>query len=274
MDERTRNQQARGGLVALIREDWHTHGRKWHVPGFHAIAVYRLGAWLASLRRGPTRALGSRLYGFLFIGVRNLYGIEIPRTARVGRRVLIAHQSGIVIGHKVEIGDESVIRQNVTIGAVKENGPEPRLGCGVTVGAGAVVAGGITIGDEAVIGPNAVVMADVPPRARVVAPPARSIGIERLERRSDVSSAAPGPTPPVDASVVAETVKKALGLETDVDPHTPLLSSGIVDSFNVVVLIDELEQRFSVAIPIDRIDAETFDTATQIAAVIAEADDQ
>jgi serine O-acetyltransferase len=94
--------------------------------------------------------------------VRNHYGIELPATTIVGRRVLIGHQSGIVIHGRAVIGDECVLRQNVTIGAAIIQDAAPTLGRRVQVGTGAVIVGGVTIGDDTRIGPNVVIMTDVP----------------------------------------------------------------------------------------------------------------
>ena len=54
---------------------------------------------------GSGRRLSSKLlraplsvaYRLLYRGVRNGYGIEVPYSARIGRRVTIEHQSDIVI---------------------------------------------------------------------------------------------------------------------------------------------------------------------------------
>jgi serine O-acetyltransferase len=102
--------------------------------------------------------------------VRGHYGIELPPTTKVGRRVLIAHQSGIVIHSKADIGDDCLIRQNVTIGARshKRWWEAPKLGNGVQVGCGAAILGDISVGDGVIIGANAVVMTDVPPGVLVV----------------------------------------------------------------------------------------------------------
>jgi serine O-acetyltransferase len=109
--------------------------------------------------------------------VRNCCGIELPHTARVGRRFLIGHQSGIVIHHNAVIGDDCLVRQNVTIGAGTASNADraPRLGNGVEIGAGAAIIGPVTIGDHVRIGPNAVVTMNVPAGSIVVAPPPRVI---------------------------------------------------------------------------------------------------
>ena len=151
-------------LARLVREDWEVHFRDWTQPGFRAIAVHRFGTWVGQLRRRPIRVVLRRVHRTMFRYVRNHYGIELPVTAVVGRRVIIGHQSGIVIHANAVIGDECFLRQNVTIGATSlERGDEaPTLGRGVSLGCGAVILGGITIGDRAKIGPNTVVMIDVP----------------------------------------------------------------------------------------------------------------
>jgi len=70
------------------------------------------------------------------------------------------HPVGIVIGGKVKVGEHCVIRQNVTIGQVKDK--YPLIGDGVEIGAGAIVLGGVVIGDGAVIAAGATVLKDVP----------------------------------------------------------------------------------------------------------------
>ena len=93
-------------LVDLIHEDWVTHGRDYTRPGFKAIAVYRFGVWRMSIYPKLFRAPFSVIYRMLYRRARNVYGIEIPYTAKVGRRVRIDHQHGIVIHGNSEIGDE------------------------------------------------------------------------------------------------------------------------------------------------------------------------
>jgi serine O-acetyltransferase len=163
------------GLFQLIKEDWIAHGRDWTRPGFRALAAHRFGVWRMGIRSKILRAPFSMLYRMLYRRCRNIYGIEIPFTAEIGRRVVIEHQSGIVIhGHSV-IGDECVIRQGCTLGNKTLERPHdaPRLGRRVNVGAGAKILGAVTIGDNAAIGANAVVLTDVPANAIAVGIPAK-----------------------------------------------------------------------------------------------------
>ncbi|MGV6859286.1 MAG: serine O-acetyltransferase [bacterium] len=163
------------GLLALIREDWKAHGEDWTKPGFRAMAIYRFGVWRMGIRSKWLRAPLSLLYRAMFRRARNVWGIELPYSAKVGRRVVIEHQGGIVIHGNAEIGDDSIVRQGVTIGNRNLSDPfaAPVIGAFVNIGAGAVLAGDINVGDNAVIGANAVVLEDVPEGALAVGVPAR-----------------------------------------------------------------------------------------------------
>lgn len=159
-------------LWEQIYEDWKVHGKDFSRPGFRAMVVYRFGAWCIGLQYRLLRAPLSRLHLFLYRYVRNVYGIELPCRSKVGRRCFIPHQSGIVIHPFSEIGDDCLIRQNVTLGAASRDKPAeaPKLGNNVQVGAGAVLLGNITVGDGAKINANVVVMTDVPAGALVLNP--------------------------------------------------------------------------------------------------------
>ena len=156
------------------------------------LAVHRFGNWRMGVEPKILRAPLSILYRYMFRRVRNKYGIELEYCVRVGRRVMIHHQSGIVINGYCEIGDDCVIRQNVTMGirSVRDRTGAPRLGNGVDIGAGAVILGDISIGDGAQIGANAVVLTDVPAGAVAVGVPARIISRSAGSPNNAVSEAA------------------------------------------------------------------------------------
>lgn len=178
-------ESARIGLRSQILEDWRTHGRDWTRPGFRAVAVHRFGVWRNNLRSKLVRAPLSVVYRALFRRCRNVYGIEIPETARLGRRVLFEHQGGIVIHPDAVIGDETVIRQGVTLGVRRAGLQEaPILGRRVSVGAGAQILGALHVDDDATIGANAVVLCDVPAGATAVGVPARILPATRPGARS------------------------------------------------------------------------------------------
>ena len=166
---------------SLVREDWQTHGRDLHSAGFRAMAVHRLGNWRLSIRQPLVRAPFSMLYKALHRFVSNYYGIELPYSVVVGRRLKVEHQGGIVIHGSCRIGDDCVIRQNTTMGVRWTDRPTdvPVIGNRVDIGAGAVLIGPITIGDGAAIGANAVVLRDVPPGGRAVGNPARIVELRQ-----------------------------------------------------------------------------------------------
>jgi serine O-acetyltransferase len=183
-------------LVMQIREDWKSHYSDWTLPGFRAVAVHRIGTWVEresghGLVRGPIKLLARRMHVMMFRYVRNQYGIELPHTITLGRRVILGHQSGIVIHPYATIGDDCVIRQNVTIGALNAErvGEAPVIGRRVELGAGAAILGRVTIGDGSRIGPHAVVMTDVPPGSTVFVNPPRMITLKSAAPASSVNTA-------------------------------------------------------------------------------------
>jgi serine O-acetyltransferase len=166
------------GLFSQIKEDWIAHGKDWTKPGFRAVAVHRFGVWRMKIEPKILRAPFSILYRMLFRKVRNTYGIELPYSVTLGRRVIIEHQSAIVIHGNAIIGDDCIIRQGVTIGNRYLDKPleAPQLGNRVNVGAGAKIFGKINIGNDVNIGANAVVLKDIPDQKTAVGIPAKIIG--------------------------------------------------------------------------------------------------
>lgn len=163
------------GLWEQIKEDWIAHGCDWTKPGFRAVAVQRFGVWRMNIKSLLLRAPLSILYRSLYRKIRNTYGIELPYTVKLGRRVVIEHQSAIVIHGYSSIGDDCIIRQGVTMGNRYLDRPydAPKLGTRVNVGAGAKIFGNVTIGDDVNIGANAVVLIDIPSGQTAVGIPAK-----------------------------------------------------------------------------------------------------
>lgn len=170
-----RNENPPGiGLLALLAEDYRTHERHLLEPGFLAIAVHRLGNARMGVRWKLVRAPLSLAYRLAFTMVNWMFGIDLPYTLRLGRRVRIWHHGGMVLGAR-SVGDDVHIRHNTTFGILnrRELTRKPIIGNRVDIGAGACILGGVTIGDDAVIGPNSVVLKDVPPGAVFMGVPAR-----------------------------------------------------------------------------------------------------
>jgi serine O-acetyltransferase len=162
------------GVCAQIREDWISHGRDWTRPGLRAVVVSRVGRLQVESPHRSVRALARQAHRRLHRWIRNCYGIELPYSVRLGRRVVVEHQGAIVIHGDAEIGDDCVLRQGVTIGNRHPARPldAPRLGARVNVGAGAQILGAVTIGDDVLIGANAVVLSDLPSGCTAVGIPA------------------------------------------------------------------------------------------------------
>jgi serine O-acetyltransferase len=91
-------------------------------------------------------------------------GIEIHPGATIGRRLVIDHGVGVVIGETAEIGDDVLIYHGVTLGGKSLNPGKrhPTVGNRVILGAGAKLIGNITIGDDCRVGANAVVTKSMP----------------------------------------------------------------------------------------------------------------
>jgi serine O-acetyltransferase len=175
-------------LRALWKEDYRTNGRRLYEPGFQALAIYRFGVWVDGIRFAPLRYPLRKLYFFLYALMEVAYGIRLYYTAEIGRRLQLAHaQCGVIIARRCRIGDDCILRQNVTVGKLRSRAPDtavPVLGNRIEIGAGAVLVGPISVGDDAVIGANVVVREDVPAGA-VVLPPAPVIKESRNRAAAD-----------------------------------------------------------------------------------------
>ena len=110
---------------------------------------------------------------------RRRTGIEIHPGAKIGKRLVIDHGMGVVIGETAEIGDDCLIYHGVTLGGTgKERGKRhPTIGNNVLISTGAKVLGPFKVGDGARIAANAVVLSQVPENATAVGVPARVVRI-------------------------------------------------------------------------------------------------
>ena len=105
--------------------------------------------------------------------------IEIHPGAQGGKRFVIDHGVGVVIGETAVIGDDVLIYHGVTLGGktldpVKRH---PTVGDRVIIGAGAKLIGNITIGNDCRVGANAVVTKDMPAGTVAVGVNARLINL-------------------------------------------------------------------------------------------------
>ena len=141
-------------------------------PGVHAIIFHRVGHWLWEHNLRFLARLNSQI-------ARHCTGIEIHPGAKIGRRFVIDHGMGIVIGETAEIGDDVLLYHGVTLGGTgKDQGKRhPTIGHNVLISTGAKVLGPFRVGDNSRIAANAVVLSEVPDNATAVGIPARIVRI-------------------------------------------------------------------------------------------------
>ncbi len=139
-------------------------------PGLHALWLHRVAHELWEQERQFSARLVSHLNRFAT-------GIEIHPAATVGRRVVIDHGMGVVIGETARVGDGCILYKGVVLGgtSLARTRRHPQLGENVVVGSNACVLGYITVGAGARVGSGSVVVRPVPPLATVVGVPARVI---------------------------------------------------------------------------------------------------
>ena len=141
-------------------------------PGVHALIFHRVSHWLWTHHLRFLGRLNSQI-------ARRWTGIEIHPGATIGRRLVMDHGMGIVIGETAEVGDDCLIYHGVTLGGTgKDSGKRhPTIGNNVMIACGAKVLGPFRVGDNARIAANAVVLREVPDDATAVGIPARIVRI-------------------------------------------------------------------------------------------------
>jgi putative colanic acid biosynthesis acetyltransferase WcaF len=163
--------------------------------------VWRLCFWRWPLRAAILRVFGAKVGRSAFAGsVR----IEMPWLLKVGSAVAVSQRAHLYNLGGVEIGDHTVISQDVYICGGTHDYTDPTypllrrkivIGNYVWIAAGAFIGPGVTIGEGAVIGARAVVVKDVEPWTVVAGNPARFIKNRRM-KHADTASAAPSTAPP------------------------------------------------------------------------------
>lgn len=141
-------------------------------PGIKAVSSHRRAHWCYQHNlKFLARAISQHS--------RRRTGIEIHPGATIGRRLVIDHGMGIVIGETAEIGDDCLIYHGVTLGGTgKDVGKRhPTIGNNVLIGTGAKVLGPIKVGDNSRIAANSVVLKEIPEDSTAVGIPARVVRI-------------------------------------------------------------------------------------------------
>lgn len=196
-------------------------------PGLHAIWVHRAAhaLWQVNLK------LGARMLAHTN---RFVTGIDVHPAARIGRRVVINHGMGIVIGETATVGDGCLLYAGVVLGgtSLERKMRHPQIGANVVIGSHACILGAIHVGEHARVGSGSVVVRDVPPEATVVGVPARVIAPKHARFDAALDHAAlPDPVTDMIRALAEQNerlrerlavLEKRLGLVHDEPPfHLP-----------------------------------------------------
>lgn len=109
--------------------------------------------------------------------MRGRYGLEIPRSTKIGPGLYLGHAYNITVNPNAVIGANCNLHKGVTIGQEnrgKRKGA-PVVGDCVWIGVNATIVGGITVGDDVLIAPGAYVNCNVPSHSIVLGNPCRVI---------------------------------------------------------------------------------------------------
>jgi len=170
----------------LIAEDFATHDHDLTAPGFWAVAAHRLGKRaLDEGRPWAERAVLEVAYRTMFRGVDWVWGIHLPRTVELGRRVRLWHNGCMLLTAK-SIGNDVNLRHDTTFGPLRierrlppggsvDVDAAPVIEDGADIGSGVCVLGGVRVGRRAFVGANSVVLKNVPDDATVLGVPARIV---------------------------------------------------------------------------------------------------
>ena len=142
-----------------------------YFKGYHALQTHRLAhyAW-GGKQRSMARFLQSQC--------SSRFQVDIHPAARLGKRLMMDHATGIVIGETAVVGNDVSMLHNVTLGGTGKEGEDrhPKIGDGVLLGAGAKVLGNIHVGKGSRIAAGSVVLMPVPAHVTVAGVPAKLVG--------------------------------------------------------------------------------------------------
>jgi serine O-acetyltransferase len=184
-------------------------------PGLHALWTYRVAHLCWEGGHETTARLLSQF-------ARLVTGVEIHPAAEIGRRVVIDHGIGVVVGSTAEIGDDVLMYHGVTLGNRRpvDGKRHPTIGDDVLLGANATILGPIEVGDDATVGGAAVVVDPVEPGTTVVGNPAQSV--DEVPALNDDGSVETG----VQIDRIVCDGRGVRADETAFDPDDPPLGAG------------------------------------------------
>lgn len=176
--------QLLGQVVQALLEDAHSFAAKdpasagnplvvvQTYTSFRAVLHYRLAHALHTCAESA-HGDGVTIYAPIISSRGKLLsGAELDHRCSIGRRFIIDHGVGTVVGETSVIGDDCYLLGGVTLGAcgIAGNHPgprHPRLGNRVQVGAFSRIFGTVCIGDDSFIGPHCTITQDIAARSRV-----------------------------------------------------------------------------------------------------------
>ena len=188
-------------------------------PGIRAMRSHRRAHWCYTH--------GHKLLArWISQASRRRTGIEIHPGATIGKRLVIDHGMGIVIGETAEIGDDCLIFHGVTLGGTgKESGKRhPTIGNNVLIGTGAKVLGPITIGSGSRVAANSVVLQDIPENSTAVGIPARVVRLagEKINYVMEVDHVHDVPDPITsDLAALREELARLKKRESELEMERP-----------------------------------------------------
>jgi serine O-acetyltransferase len=167
-------------------------------PGLHAVWIHRLAHALYRRRV----YLPARLISHVN---RVVTGVEIHPGAQIGRRLVIDHGMGVVIGETAVVGDDVLMYHGASLAGnrLTTEKRHPTIGNRVVLGIGSTVLGNIEVGNDARIGAGAVVSRPVEPGDTMVGVPAHPIHLKRP---------APVPMPNLEHADLPDPVTEAIGV--------------------------------------------------------------
>ena len=169
-------------FFAYLFQDWQSNRKN-----FKAQLVLFLFRLVQLINRSMILKVIFILYLLLYrYWVDWVWGIELPRKLKVGKRLSLYHGHALVINQGVVIGDNCTLRNSTTIGHKKLSDGSfskcPRIGNNVDIGANVCIIGDIVIGDNVIIGAGSVVTKSIPSDCTVVGNPARIL--EKKEEKT------------------------------------------------------------------------------------------
>lgn len=164
-------------IFEYIRSDYH----RYYGGGYNTKAIKIIATALTARNHCFTYSFWLRLskkrnpfYIIARLKHRRLskkYGLQIPRTTKIGYGLYIGHGIGIVINPHTVIGNNVNISQFLTIGSNK--GTPATIGDNVYIGPSVCIVEDVKIGSNTTIGAGSVVTKDIPEGTTAAGVPAK-----------------------------------------------------------------------------------------------------